>query len=61
MRETVNIHTRVYERMPEGKTKTTIGLYQDTKRRFDEAKPFDSLSADEFLHELLDEWGGGGG
>jgi len=39
-----------------GVERTTIGLQPETKRRFEEAKPYDSLSADEFVGELLDRW-----
>lgn len=36
--------------------RTTLGVHEDTKERFNEAKPFDSISADEFVNYLLDEW-----
>lgn len=41
-----------------GREYSTLGVRKDTKRRFDDAKPYDSLSADEFIEELLDAWGG---
>lgn len=34
---------------------TTLWLDDDTKDRFDAAKPYDSMSAGEFLNELLDD------
>lgn len=37
---------------------TTLALQADTKRRFDEVKPYESISADEFIHELIDTWEG---
>lgn len=33
---------------------TTIALKRRTKQRFDRTKPYKSLSADEFVDELLD-------
>jgi len=38
--------------------RSTIGVQGDTKRRFDRAKPYDSMSADEFIDVLLDRWEG---
>lgn len=38
--------------------RSTIGVQRDTKRRFDDAKPYDSMSADEFVDVLLDRWEG---
>lgn len=38
--------------------RSTVALHKDTKRRFDRAKPYDSLSADEFVSVLLDRWEG---
>lgn len=35
---------------------TTVALQADTKRRFDEMMPYESMSADEFVSELLDTW-----
>lgn len=40
------------------KQRSSIGVYADTKERFDEAKPYDSMSADEFVDVLLDRWEG---
>lgn len=36
----------------------TLALRCDTKQRFDEVKPYESMSADEFIDELLDLWEG---
>jgi NAD dependent epimerase/dehydratase family enzyme len=38
--------------------RSTIGVYGDTKERFDSAKPYDSMSGDEFVEVLLDKWEG---
>lgn len=38
------------------KQRSTIGVYADTKERFDEAKPYSSMSGDEFVDVLLDKW-----
>lgn len=35
---------------------TTLALQAETKQRFDEVKPYNSMSADEFISELLDLW-----
>jgi len=32
----------------------TIALKKDTKERFEELKPYDTISADEFMYLLLD-------
>lgn len=40
------------------KQRSTIGVYSDTKERFDGAKPYDSMSGDEFVEVLLDKWEG---
>jgi hypothetical protein len=40
------------------KERSSIGVYVDTKERFDDAKPYDSMSADEFVDVLLDRWEG---
>jgi hypothetical protein len=40
------------------KERSSLGVYEDTKRRFNRAKPYESLSADEFVNELLDKWEG---
>lgn len=42
----------------EGRRRSTIGIRTDTKERFDQAKPYDSMSADEFVDVLLDKWEG---
>lgn len=42
----------------EEKQRSTIGVYADTKQRFDDAKPYDSMSGDEFVDVLLDRWEG---
>lgn len=39
-------------------TRTTITLDKSTKARFDRAKPYESLSADEFVEVLLERWEG---
>lgn len=45
--------------MPESDCRrTTITLDQSTKEKFDRAKPYESLSADEFVDVLLDRWEG---
>jgi DNA-binding MarR family transcriptional regulator len=36
--------------------RTTITLNRSTKEKFDRAKPYDTLTADEFLDVLLDRW-----
>lgn len=33
---------------------TTVALKPSTKDRFDQAKPYESITADEFVNELLD-------
>lgn len=38
--------------------RTTITLDRSTKEKFDRAKPYKSLSADEFVDVLLDRWEG---
>lgn len=38
--------------------RSSLGVYDDTRRRFNRAKPYDSMSADEFLDVLLDRWEG---
>jgi len=38
--------------------RSTLGVHTDTKRRFEDAKPYDSMSADEFVDVLLDKWEG---
>lgn len=40
------------------KERTTLTVSRKTHQRFDEAKPYDSLSADEFVDTLLDKWEG---
>lgn len=37
---------------------TTIAVRRGTKERFDRAKPFDSMSANEFVDVLVDRWDG---
>lgn len=37
---------------------TTVRVTRPVKKRFDEAKPYDSMSADEFVDTLLDRWEG---
>jgi hypothetical protein len=41
-----------------GKDRTSVALYDDTKQRFDRVKPYESMSADEFVDVLLDRWEG---
>jgi len=36
--------------------RTSVALYGDTKQRFDRVKPYESMSANEFVDELLDRW-----
>lgn len=36
--------------------RSSIGVYAETKQRFDRSKPYDSMSADEFVRALLDQW-----
>lgn len=36
--------------------RSTLGVHDDTRRRFNQAKPFESVSADDFVNELLDTW-----
>ena len=43
---------------PEGRSRTTITLDRGTKEEFDAAKPYDSMSADEFVDVLLNQWEG---
>lgn len=38
--------------------RTTLGITAETRERFNEAKPYGSMSAEEFLEVLLDEWEG---
>jgi hypothetical protein len=38
--------------------RTTITLKRSTKEKFDRAKPYESLNADEFVGVLLDRWEG---
>lgn len=40
------------------KERSSIGVYADTRERFNDAKPYDSISADEFIDLLLDRWEG---
>lgn len=35
---------------------TTIALHRDTKERFDEAMPAETMARDEFVRMLLDRW-----
>lgn len=42
----------------EQKERTSLGVYAETRRRFEDAKPYDSISADEFVNVLLDRWEG---
>jgi len=44
--------------MPVEKKRTTLGIKKSTKQRFSQAKPYDSLSDDEFIDTLLDKWEG---
>lgn len=38
--------------------RSSLGVYDDTRQRFNDAKPYASMSADEFLEVLLDAWEG---
>lgn len=38
--------------------RTTLSVDKDTHLRFKREKPYESLSADEFLNHLLDRWEG---
>jgi hypothetical protein len=42
----------------DGQERSSIGVYPGTKQRFDRAKPYNSMSADEFVDVLLDHWEG---
>jgi len=42
----------------EGRQRSTLGVYSDTRQRFQKAKPYESLSDDEFVEALLDKWEG---
>lgn len=42
----------------EEKERSSIAVTAENRRRFNQAKPYDSLSADEFLGVLLDKWEG---
>lgn len=42
----------------EEKQRSSLGVGRDTLRRFNQAKPYDSMSADEFVDVLLDKWEG---
>lgn len=37
---------------------SSLGVHDDTKRRFDQMKPYDSMSHDDWLGVLLDKWEG---
>lgn len=37
---------------------SSLGVRRDTKRRFDQAKPYETMSPDEFVDVLLDRWEG---
>lgn len=40
------------------KDRTTLTVSRDTHQEFNRAKPYDSMSADEFVGVLLNEWEG---
>lgn len=40
------------------KPRTTLSVHGETRERFNETKPYDSLAADEFVNVLLDHWEG---
>lgn len=40
------------------KERSTLGVFGQTRRRFKDAKPYDSMSDDEFVRVLLDRWEG---
>lgn len=40
---------------PPDATRTTITLEESTKEKFDRAKPYQSLSADEFVEQLIED------
>jgi hypothetical protein len=44
--------------MSEESAHTTLWVRKDTAQQFKEAKPYDSMSADEFVDVLLDKWEG---
>lgn len=45
--------------MPQSQTDvTTVRVTKSVKDRFDDAKPYDSMSANEFVDVLLDRWEG---
>ena len=39
-----------------GSNRTTVGLSQSTKNKLESLKPFNSMSYDEFLSELADQY-----
>lgn len=39
-------------------SKTTLTIDRSTKEKFDRAKPYESLSADEFVEVLVERWEG---
>lgn len=44
--------------MSEEQTHTTLWVSKETADRFKEAKPYSSMSADEFVDVLVDRWEG---
>lgn len=38
--------------------RTTLSVREPTRERFESAKPYDSMSADDFVGVLLDRWEG---
>lgn len=40
------------------KERSSLGVYEETRERFESAKPYESVSADEFVNVLLDKWEG---
>lgn len=51
-------HAYVLDMGTAQKQRSSLGVYADTRRRFEDAKPYDSMSADEFVGVLLDTWEG---
>lgn len=41
-----------------GDSRSSLGVYDETRRRFKDAKPYQSMSDDEFVRVLLDRWEG---
>lgn len=42
----------------EEKERSSLGVTAENRRRFNQAKPYSSMSADEFIEVLLERWEG---